>query len=135
MCLPMWKNAEPREGEMVGVLQIYRSKLLNTGGSLAFARVDETVGRLVALVSGPMLYQLTRANMITERNTRVADKTDAVREAGLKCLNICLNEPRSLSSCSAEMAELLAAMEDLARLSVCHRCSLMYLYPMFLCRP
>ena len=78
MCLPMWKNAEPREGEMLGILHVYRLE------DEKFTRSDETVGRLVALAAGPTLNQLAYVNSIAQTHKNINHNEALVEELGAR---------------------------------------------------
>ena len=119
MAIPVWKNAEPREGEMVGLLQIYKSAVATDPTThIPFSRADESTARLLSLPIGPLLEQLRNVNSIAAQASKVINNSDIVRLAGLRCLNIVLEEPQSRTSCTYEMSKLLHYIEELAAISV-----------------
>lgn len=113
MCLPMWKNAEPREGEMIGILHIYR------GNEEKFTRSDETIARMVALVAGPTLEQLVHVNELASQHEVGPDNARLLNEYGTRCISLALNDSMSAASCRTEMLQLTRDAEKLASIAVC----------------
>jgi hypothetical protein len=108
----MWKNAEPREGEMIGVLHIYR------GNEEKFTRSDETIARMAALVAGPTLEQLVHINSIASLHEVSPDNARVLNEQGVRCLSIALNDGMSATTCRTEMTQLAKEAEKLIAIAV-----------------
>lgn len=108
----MWKNAEPREGEMIGILHIYR------GNEEKFTRSDETIARMMALVAGPTLEQLVHVNELASQHEVGPDNARVLNEYGVRCISLALNDAMSSTSCRSEMLQLTRDAEKLASIAV-----------------